>query len=447
MKQIIKYGGEVYRLLGHQECYLDRTYKPSRFCIVEKVADGYLVYHTMTREMLLMTEEEYQHLFLENWFGDCHNFRYLVRHWYLVNEGTDETAVYETLNHIYKNESRRKNFDKFDRYTILTTMNCNARCPYCYEHGRKKRSMSTKIAGDVVDYIKRTAMPGITLSWFGGEPLVNSEVITIICQRLAMDKIHFNSSMVSNGYLFDQMDMNTMLNVWKLKKVQITLDGTEERYNATKDYVYPDTNGYERVMDNINRLLSAGIKVDVRMNLSKDNADDIEALADILHEKYAGRGLTAYAWPLFEGEGNPPLELTNEERKYVYDRYIRLQDYLVSKGLTGRYDLKQMKSANCMADNHRSVVIMPEGNISVCEHHSDDELVGSIYGETYDADILNSWQEPLKLPECRECVLFPQCTKLKKCSTDPCLDETRKFTEHRIRQAMRYEYERSVAQK
>ncbi len=447
MQQIIKYGGMVYRTLGHQECYPDKTYKPSRFCIEEKVTDGYLVYHTMTREMLLMTDEEYHYLFLANWYGDCHNYRYLVRHWYLVEEGIDETSLCDTMKHIYRNATRRKSFDKFDRYTILTTTNCNARCPYCYEYGRKKRSMSAKTAIDVATYIRKTAMSSVTLSWFGGEPLVNSEVITIISHRLATHEIPFKSTMVSNGYLFDQVNVEVMCNIWKLNNVQITLDGTEKRYNETKDYVYPDVNGYKRVMDNINRLLTAGIKVNIRLNLSKDNADDMETLVDILYAKFSGRGLTVYAWPLFEGEGNPPLALTDEERKYVYDRYIRLQDYLVSKGLTGRYDLKQMRSTNCMADNHKSVVIMPEGNISVCEHHSDDELVGSIYGDTYDMDMLNSWQEHLVLPQCRECVLLPQCTRLKKCSTDPCLDETRKYTEHRIRQAMRYEYERSVEQK
>ena len=410
MEQVIKYGGMVYRNLGHQECYPDKTYKPSRFCITEKVADGYLVYHTLTREMLLMTEEEYQHLFLANWFGDCHNYRYLVRHWYLIEEGIDETSLCNTMNHIYRNANRRKTFDKFEHYTILTTMNCNARCPYCYEYGRKKRSMSRKIADDVADYIARTAMPNITLSWFGGEPLVNPAVITLICQRLQVEKIPYRSTMVSNGYLFDQMDIGVMRNVWKLQRVQITLDGTEERYNATKDYVYPDVNGYKRVMDNIGRLLAAGIKVDIRLNLSKDNADDIENLADILYGKFAKQGLTAYAWPLFEGEGNPPLTLTDDEREYVYERYIRLQDYLVSKGLSQRYNLSQVKPTNCMADNRKSVVIMPEGNISVCEHHSDTELIGSIYGETYDQDVLNLWQERLNLPECHECVLLPQCT-------------------------------------
>ncbi len=445
MKQIIKYGGEVYKLLGYQGCFPDKTYKPSHFCIAEKVTDGYLIYHTMTREMLLMTDEEYQHLYLENWFGDCHNFRYLVRHWYLVEDSADETAMCETVKHILRNADRGNGLDKISHYTILTTTNCNARCPYCYEYGRRKRSMTAKVAMDVADYISRTAMPSISLSWFGGEPLVNHEVITIICQRLAMKKIPFTSTMVSNGYLFDQVDMNTMLNVWKLKTVQITLDGTEEMYNATKDYVYPDANGYQRVMENIGRLLAAGINASIRLNLSKDNVDEMKTLVDVIDGRFGGKGwkFGIYPHPLFEGYGDPPLEFTDEERDYVYERYIQLQDYLLEKGLTKQYNLTRTKYTNCMADNHKSVVIMPEGKMSICEHHTDDEFIGSIY-DKIDMDVVNSWLERRRISDCKDCVLLPQCNKLKKCIAEKCTEHTRKYAEHLIRRAMCYEYERSV---
>ena len=442
MERILKYGGAVYKLLGRQEYYPNTVYIPSRFCVSEKVADGYLVYHTLTREMLLMTDEEYHYLFRGSPLGESYNYRHLVRHWYLIENGIDETSLCRTLDHIYRHANRRDTIDKIEHYTILTTMSCNARCPYCYEHERKKRSMSRNIAGDVAAYITRTAMPRITLSWFGGEPLINPGVITLICRELKANEIPFRSTMVSNGYLFNDMNVDAMLETWNLQRVQITMDGTEERYNKVKAYIYPDADGYKRVLNNIDLLLSAGIKVDIRMNLSKDNADDMEALADVLQERFAGRGLGAYAWPLFEGEGDPPLVLTDAERSYVYGRYIRLQDHLVEIGLAGRYNLSQIKPANCMSDNGKSVVIMPEGSLSVCEHHSDDELIGSIYGGTHDTAVLESWRERLKIPECRECILLPQCTKLKKCSTDPCCRETRQYTEHRMRQAMIYEYER-----
>lgn len=443
MKIIIKYSGPVYGILGQQECYPSEIYKPSRFCVAEKAEDGVLVYNTFTREMLLMNENEYQNLFLVNRYGDCHNYRYLIKHWYLVREGTDETTLAQTVRRMQRRSEIRKWDGRFNYYTILTTMNCNARCPYCYENERKKRSMSADTANDVAAYIRKTALRNITLSWFGGEPLVNFKMIDLICRKTIENGIPFSSTIVSNGYLFDQIDMDTMLNVWKLRNVQITLDGTGERYNRIKDYVYPDADGFKKVMENIGLLLSGGVKIDVRMNLSKDNADDLESLIDILASKFSGSGFSAYVFPLFEGMGNPPLELTDEERETVLSHRIRLQDYLVSKGLSGVYDLKRENSSNCMADRCQSVVIMPEGSISICEHHSDDELIGDIYSDSYDADVINSWQEHNDVPECGECLFLPQCTMLKKCRPNVCTAETREYTDHRIRKAMLYEYERS----
>lgn len=42
------------------------------------------------------------------------------------------------------------------------------------------------------------------LRWFGGEPLVAKNIIDIICQDLANSGISIESSIISNGYLFNE---------------------------------------------------------------------------------------------------------------------------------------------------------------------------------------------------------------------------------------------------
>ena len=114
-------------------------------------------------------------------------------------------------------------------FTVFTTTGCNARCPYCYEHGIDAISMNNKVAIDTAKYINISRMPNtkIHLKWFGGEPLLNGDAINTICEYLINANVDFFSSITSNGYLFDKYTNEEIIEKWHLKRVQITLDGTK----------------------------------------------------------------------------------------------------------------------------------------------------------------------------------------------------------------------------
>lgn len=70
------------------------------------------------------------------------------------------------------------------------------------------------------------------LAWFGGEPLYNAQVIDLICNDLVERGIGYESSMISNGFLFDEKLIKRAAELWRLRQIQITLDGTEGVYNG-----------------------------------------------------------------------------------------------------------------------------------------------------------------------------------------------------------------------
>ena len=147
--------------------------------------------------------------------------------------------------------------------------------------------MSKKLIGRA-EFIAKKLQPGkreqleapfrMSHSWFGGAPLFRKKCINIICERLKESGIPYRSSMISNGYLFDEKTVNEAKNLWKLKNVQITIDGTKDIYNKTKSFVYKNGNPFETVMGNIKRLSENGISVTIRINVGKFNAEDAEKL-------------------------------------------------------------------------------------------------------------------------------------------------------------------------
>lgn len=407
-----------------------------KYCLAQPVEDGVLLFNLMTREMVLLTEEEY---------GRMTELDYLRQRWFVVPEGLNEKECMEFVRLILKSKMKTKG--EITGYTIFTTTDCNARCFYCFELGRSRIPMSEETARKTAEYIKsHCGGKKVKISWFGGEPLMNPAVIDIICDSLAEAGIEFTSAMVSNGYLFDDVLAEKAENKWNLKRVQITLDGTEDVYNRIKAFVYSDTNPYQIVLSNIRRLLDRGIAVTVRLNLDLHNAEDLLVLADELTRRFGGENrLRVYAHHLFQDGVTNAERYTDEEWRRREDAMNRLNGKLLSGGLLSRGVIsKHVKMNHCMADNDKCVTIVPDGNIGVCEHYSETEFIGHLDKEGFDAGVVAEWKQIMpEVPECADCFYYPECYKLKKCLNESvCYPVFRRNQEEKTRQKMLNTYER-----
>lgn len=377
----------------------------SSFCIVQRTDEGVLLYHTVTGELLLLAFSEYE-ILNNGRDSDETWFRQLRDHGFLVSEDTDEYAVVDEM----RVKRQQMNETAISSYTILPTTQCNAQCFYCYEKGISEQAMTLKTAEAVVSYItEHNAHNKISLSWFGGEPTVASDVITFICTRLREAQIEFESGIISNGYLFDEKLIRIAKDCWNLKNMQITIDGTETIYNATKNYKSAAESPYRIVLSNIRNLLDAGIYVSVRINLGQHNETDVYDLLSELREQFSGnKYFSIYVRPI--------------NNCYSDDRYLELVEkstdiniMLVKSGEGGKINLPSFRAHSCMADSKSAVLINPNGELGKCEHYIYKKLYGSIFRDDEDIEILNDWQERVVFRTCRRCPLYPTCYILKGC--------------------------------
>ena len=133
--------------------------------------------------------------------------------------------------------------------------------------------------------------------------------------------------------------------------------------------------------------------------------------------------------------------------KLLYSKYVDLQNYLKNNDLRWSYNLQRINNYHCMADDRKSVVITPEGNLTVCEHHIDDEIIGNIYDSELNQDILNNWSEQYYIDECNTCKLYPKCTLLKKCISMKCTEEYRNYTKEELKKTMIISYQNYLKNK
>ena len=419
---------EIFNILKGPQIYIEgKKYRFNKFCIIEEYEDNILIYNSLTGGLIGLSKLEYKNIDVTK------NYEYvnfLISSWFLVTENFDEEYVLDIMRKRQEVLLTDYYLDHPTMFTILTTSACNARCFYCYELGIKKKThMSKETAEKVADYIiKHTdKRDTISLDWFGGEPLFNSEVIDLICFRVLASGIKFTSSMVSNGYLFDDNIINKAINQWNLTNVQITLDGTEEIYNKTKAYIYKDCESpFKRVIQNIHKLLDTKINVSIRMNCDKHNFEDLIKLVDYLYQEFGkNEYFTLYVWPIFDDES----KRTPEERKILYDNIDKIDQHIYDTfGIVIKGINRAVAGVHCMVDRGNAVCIYPKGEIGVCEHYLEDHFVSHIDNPNEkNWDVLKQWRQYTPYGDlCKDCPIRPECIRVNDCPDHKICDEYEK---------------------
>lgn len=86
---------------------------------------------------------------------------------------------------------------------------------------------------------------------------------------------------------------------WHLRKIQITLDGTKDKYNQIKSYINKEHNPFGRVLRNIREMLDNDIYVTIRLNLSLENYSDLVELVDYLADNFLTTRLAKFMQCLY----------------------------------------------------------------------------------------------------------------------------------------------------
>lgn len=346
MQTILPPSGNTTKILGKARS-AEHGLRWMTYVLAQPVEGGVLVFHTLTRALLLLTPEEY---------AAPDNLPELRSSWFRVPQEMDDMKYADQVRFIRR--TMQKEPEHTTTYTIFTTTDCNARCFYCYEMGRSRIPMSNETAHKAAAYIAaHCGGEKVHLHWFGGEPLFNKQVIDIICTDLTEKGIVYESMMISNGYLFDGATVEQAVSHWKLKSVQITLDGTEEIYNRSKAFIYKDGKSpYQVVLANIQRLLDAGVSVHIRLNMDEHNADNLMELADELHERFRGKGkFSVYSHTLFEFAGSKTHIRAQEERRQLYQKQQRLRkNWTIAES-----EHRTICAKNCVSGNVWRIAAVP----------------------------------------------------------------------------------------
>ena len=176
-------------------------------------------------------------------------------------------------------------------FTIGLTMACNFACPYCFEEHRNEH-LSPETAEAIRVFIARrmddAQARSIYVNWFGGEPLLNVNVLVDLAAKLREETSHrgvaFSSLVITNGALLTRAVAERLVAAG-VTRVQVTLDGPREIHDARR----PMRGGqatFDRIVGNL-KAVKGLIDVVIRVNVNEGNRPRVPELARYL----AGEGL------------------------------------------------------------------------------------------------------------------------------------------------------------
>lgn len=323
-------------------------------------------------------------------------------------------------------------------FRILTTTRCNAACPYCYERGIPVQEMSTLTAKDTAAFInERSCGEFVILEWFGGEPLLNTAPVTLICEELEASGIPFISRITTNGSLWTAELVETACHIWNLKSAQITLDGIGEDHERDKGL---PSGSFQRTIDSVHNLTKAGIRVQLR----------------IIH--YAGREQRPLAeWiaaefrsdPLVGAYAAPGYTAGTEHSAHLMREVLALNTIFVRNGFWGNAlsILPRRRHIGCYSVSPLNYTITPEGDLCDCAHdpHS---IYGSVRKQV-EPKAQRAFIRDTFSPACRACRLLPVCqggcrvAELGSAPMTRCIPEKNIVTElMELQDSYRREYEK-----
>lgn len=418
-------------LIKQEECmsyiqtFSDEQYKPvnvdipmkhSQYNIVKNYKGTYIIYNTLFSSMITLSESEFRQY--ENMdFSELDIVGSFVDNGFILPCFTDEYQRYEYYQGTLKNI-----YNSTEHYTVSLTSNCNARCIYCYEEGIERFDMSSETADRFAEVLCASENP-VDITWFGGEPLIKTDLIERITNTLKNNKKQFQAGIISNGSLLTN-DIINKFSDWNISWIQISIDGMKDEYLRRKCYYSDRIDIFDIVVENIGKLFNNGIYVDVRLNIDAENAEDCVKVAEYLKEKYMDSSYLD-VYPAFLSSTDYNSENNCDRLRYfekIYDLYPPARSILTSIP----------KVSACFFQQTDAFVIDTDGSILCCDRDIGKQKTKIT--TVYDISTFEDLKKPEYLiPEtrtaCKTCAYYPKCGGGCKavygssCECDACFTE------------------------
>ena len=385
-----------------------------------KDSEEYYIINPLTKQADIM-EAAHAEAFKR---GEYLNEEELIEKGYLVDP-SEEQKLYRSE---YLDFIDNRDTDEVQIFYVPTYA-CNFACSYCYqaEYTHQDLNYQPEVIDAFFDYIDREfAGRDKYITIFGGEPLLPNDAtkknIAYLLEKATERKLGI--AIVTNGYTLTSYV--PLLKTAIIKELQVTLDGPEAAHDKRR-MLRGGSGTFAEIVEGIDAALAAGLPVNLRAVVDRENFPHLIELAHLAIEK----GWAAS--PLFKTQlgRNYELHSCQSDQSKLYDRVSLYEDlyamirenpeflefhtpaYSISKFLFEHGEMPDPLFDSCPACKTEWAFDY-SGRIYSCTATvgKDDEVLGTFYpAVTRKDEIIEQWEERdvTTIPECKDCSMQLAC--------------------------------------
>ena len=343
-------------------------------------------------------------------------------------------ACYEELYSLYTDKIlfSEDDYERFAKYSVaspvkamclLISQDCNLRCEYCFaetgDFGMGRSLMSLETGKKAIDFLleKSGNRENLELDFFGGEPLMNFDVVKEIVKYARERKKeygkNFRFTVTTNGLLLtdDKIDFINK----EMSNVVLSIDG-RKCVNDRMRHRVDGTGCYDTIVEKFRETVDARGDKEyyVRGTYTKYNLDFSE---DVFHLYEQGFDQISVE-PVVAPE-TAPYALTEKELPAIFAEYDKLAERLLENDKNGKHfnffhfmldldqgpcAIKRLRGCGC---GNEYVAISPNGDIYPCHQFVgiDEWKMGNLNEETFDYKIKDYFASAhiYTKEECKKC--------------------------------------------
>ena len=300
---------------------------------------------------------------------------------------------------------------------------CNLNCSYCFAsqgkyHG-ERALMSLEVGKRAIDFLIENSgtRHNLEVDFFGGEPLMNWEVVKqIVAYARSVEKQHnknFRFTLTTNGMLIND-EVIEFANR-EMSNVVLSLDGRREVHDATR-VDYAGRGSYDRIVPKFQKLVAArgGKGYYMRGTFTHRNPDFTK---DVLH--MADLGFTELSMEPVVAAPDDPMALTPADIKIVKQQYELLATEMLRRERAGKpitfyHYMIDLTAGPCIykrisgcGSGTEYMAVTPWGDLYPCHQFVGEEAyrLGNIWDGVTNRELREEFRacNAYARPECADC--------------------------------------------
>lgn len=274
--------------------------------------------------------------------------------------------------------------DNDDLYVVVQpTQACQLGCGYCgQEHTAARLSEADQdlLVDRVARSLRSQRFRTLSIGWFGAEPLLAMQVIRRLSNQLQSVAreygVIYSASVTTNGLALTADVATELVRECAVTSIEVTLDGLEADHDRRRHW----KNGapsFDRILANlvnVARRDDLDVRLSVRCNTDRANAEGVIALIDLLADLDLQHRVSFYAAAVHSWGNDAHLRSLDDDE--FAERQIEWMDHQLRRGFAVDF-VPGLRPVVCMSVVPSAEVVEANGEIVSCTEVSYVPAYGS----------------------------------------------------------------------